>query len=166
MYQFKFSLICVWSLCRLLPRKSFGVCHIWETSNRSTHPQPSRSLVGRLLNLNPLQCHIVDGSFLDFLPPVLHRTLQGELKTWLNSWAKQKFSRRKDKEKYKSKNDQPPPLQPSLPPFLHVLTPYFVLALPSCPCLCGAEVRAGLLSWSPGKVEIRARMDKDVVIFA
>lgn len=27
------------------------------------------------IDLNPLQCHIVDGSFLDFLPPVLHRAL-------------------------------------------------------------------------------------------
>lgn len=45
-----------------------------------THPKPSCSLVGRLLNLNPLQCHIVDGAFLNFLPPVLHRALEGEKK--------------------------------------------------------------------------------------
>ena len=43
-----------------------------------THPEPSCSLVGGLLNLDPLQRHIVDGSFLDFLPPVLHRALEQE----------------------------------------------------------------------------------------
>lgn len=49
-----------------------------KTSDRPTHPEPSRSLVGRLLNLNPLQRHIVDGTFLNFLPPVLHRALKEE----------------------------------------------------------------------------------------
>lgn len=46
-----------------------------ETSGEPTHPEPSRTLVGRLLDLHPLQCHIVDGTVLDFLPPVLHRAL-------------------------------------------------------------------------------------------
>lgn len=49
-----------------------------KTSDGPTHPEPSRSLVGRLLNLNPLQRHIVDGTFLNFLPPVLHRALKEE----------------------------------------------------------------------------------------
>lgn len=51
-----------------------------HTVRRRTHPQPSRPLVGRLLNLHPLQRHVVDGPFLDFLPPVLHRALETKQK--------------------------------------------------------------------------------------
>ncbi len=72
----------VWRLAQLFCEKASSAVILshWETSARPTHPKPSRSLVGRLLDLNPLQCHIVDGSFLDFLPPVLHRALRGESK--------------------------------------------------------------------------------------
>lgn len=49
-----------------------------------THPEPSRPLVGRLLDLHPLQRHVVDGTFLDFLPPVLHRALEAKEKESFN----------------------------------------------------------------------------------
>lgn len=53
-----------------------------------THPEPSRSLVGSLLDLNPLECHVVDGSILDFLPPVLHRALQKRVREELEKSSK------------------------------------------------------------------------------
>lgn len=55
-----------------------------ETSDEPTHPEPSRPLVGRLLNLHPLQRHVVDGTFLNFLPPVLHRALEMKQKESFN----------------------------------------------------------------------------------
>lgn len=69
-----------------------GLLRAQRTSDEPTHPEPSRPLVGRLLDLHPLQRHVVDGTFLDFLPPVLHRALEMKQKESFNT---ENFHRRR-----------------------------------------------------------------------